>query len=145
MKRPSLGQGFYKQSNKDNVDVIDIKAHPIVEIKPEDTLTVDGTLHELDVVALATGFDSVTGGMKNMSLRNIYGEALADTWKMGPWSYLGMTCNGYPNVFFLYGTEGPTAISNGPSGVEVQGDWIVDAIKKIQDENIKSINPTKDA
>jgi hypothetical protein len=27
----------------------------------------------------------------------------------------------------------------------VQGDWIVDAIKKVKDEDVKSINPTKAA
>ena len=144
-KRPSLEQDFYEQFNKDNVDVIDIKSNPIVEVKPEGILTSDGILHELDVIALATGFDSVTGGLKNMGLRNIHGELLNDTWKMGTWSYLGMTCNGYPNMFFLYGAQGPTAFSNGPSCVEAQGNWIVDAIKKIETDGIKSINATKDA
>jgi hypothetical protein len=46
-------------------------ANPIVEIRPEGILTSDGMLHELNVIALATGFDSVAGGMKNMGLRNI--------------------------------------------------------------------------
>jgi hypothetical protein len=82
--------------------VIDIKANPIVETKPEGILTSDSMLYELDVIVLATGFDSVTGGMKNMGIRNIYGEALGDTWKMGTWSYLGMACSGYPSMFFLY-------------------------------------------
>ena len=144
-KRPSLEQDFYEQFNKEHVDVIDIKANPIKEVVPEGIVLEDGTLHELDIIALATGFDSVTGGMKNMGLRNIYGEYLNETWKTGTWSYLGMTCNGYPNMFFLYGAQGPTAFSNGPSSVEAQGDWIVDAIKKIKDEEIKSINPTKAA
>jgi hypothetical protein len=40
-------------SAKDGVDVIDIKANPIVEIRPEGILTSDGMLHELDVIALA--------------------------------------------------------------------------------------------
>ena len=63
--------------------MIDIKANLIAEIRPEDILTSDGMLHELDVIALATDFDSVPGGMKNMGLCNIYGGALSDTWKMG--------------------------------------------------------------
>ena len=40
---------------------------------------------------------------------------------------------------------GPTAFSNGPSCVEVQADWIIDAIKKLKQEHIAFINPTKDA
>ena len=61
-KRPSLEQEFYDQFTKDNVDVIDIKANPIVEIKPEGILTSDSMLHEHDVIALATDFDTITGG-----------------------------------------------------------------------------------
>jgi cation diffusion facilitator CzcD-associated flavoprotein CzcO len=144
-KRPSLEQDYYEQFNKPNVNIVDIKANPVVEVKPEGIVTADGKLHELDVIALATGFDSVTGGMKNMGLRNVYGETLNDTWKLGTWSYLGMTCNGYPNMFFLYGPQGPTAFSNGPSCVETQGYWILAAINKIQSEGIKSVNPTKAA
>ncbi len=45
-----------------------------------------------------------------------------------------MTLHGYPDMFFLYGLGGaqdPTAFRNGPSCVEVQGIWIMDAIAKI--------------
>ena len=105
-KRPSLEQDFYEQFNKPNVDVVDIKANPIKEILPEGILLEDGTVHELDVIALATGFDSVTGGMKNMGLKSVDGVDLAEKWKMGTWTHLGMTCNGFPNLFFPYGAQG---------------------------------------
>ena len=163
-KRPSLEQDYYEKFNNPNVHVVDIKKNPIVEIKPNGILTEDGKLHKVDVIALATGFDSVTGGMKNMGLKDIDGVDLADKWKMGTWTYLGMTCNGYPNMFFLYGAQGmtsyslsnpptdhltgftgPTAFANGPSCVEIQGDWIVDAIRKIKEEKIQFIHPTKEA
>lgn len=61
----------------------DIKGIPIVEIRLEGILTSDGMLHELDIIALATGFDSATSAMKNMGLRNIYGEARG-RWVRGP-------------------------------------------------------------
>jgi cation diffusion facilitator CzcD-associated flavoprotein CzcO len=144
-KRPSLEQDFYEQFNKPNVDVVDLRANPIVEAVPNGLITADGKLHEIDIIALATGFDSVTGGMKNMGLRSTAGVPLSDAWKMGTWSYLGMTCHNYPNMFFLYGPQGPTAFSNGPSCVEAQGNWIINAIAKIEKEGIKSINPTRDA
>lgn len=56
-----------------------------------------------------------------------------------------MSCSGYPNMFFLYGAQGPTAFSNGPSCVECQGEWIVDAIKKLKDEGIKYIDPLRES
>jgi len=48
-------------------------------------------------------------------------------------------------MFFLYGAQGPTAFSNGPTCVEVQGDWIVDAIAKCSKEGITYLNATKKA
>ena len=144
-KRPSLEQDFYEQFNKENINVVDVKANPIVEVKPTGILTADGTFHEVDLIALATGFDSVTGGMKNMGLRAVDGVPLAEKWRLGTWSYLGMTCAGYPNMFFLYGAQGPTAFSNGPTCVEVQGDWIVDAITKMRDEGIRTVEATHEA
>lgn len=144
-KRPSLEQDFYEMMDKENVKVVDIKNNPVIEVRENGILTSDGEFHELDVMALATGFDSVTGGMKNMGLRSTKGENLADLWQTGTWSYLGMTINNFPNMFFLYGPQGPTAFSNGPSCVEAQGDWIVDAIAKMREEGLKSINATREA
>ncbi|KAL2012971.1 hypothetical protein VTN00DRAFT_496 [Thermoascus crustaceus] len=144
-KRPSLEQDFYEQFNKPNVDVVDVRNNPIAEIKPDGIVTKDGSFYPTDIIALATGFDAVTGSMANMGLRNIHGKALADEWKDGANTYLGMTRTGYPNMFFLYGTHGPTAFANGPSAVELQGRWIVDAVHKIATSGIRSVNPTPEA
>ncbi|KAK4936048.1 hypothetical protein LTR10_022998 [Elasticomyces elasticus] len=144
-KRPSLEQNFYEQFNKPNVNVVDIKKTPVVEIQPEGILTADGKLHKVDLIALATGFDAVTGGMKNIGLKATDGQSLEEKWKGAVYTNLGMTINGFPNMFYLYGAQGPTAFSNGPSCVECQGDWIVDAIVKMRTENIKTIEATKDA
>ncbi|ERF72122.1 hypothetical protein EPUS_02913 [Endocarpon pusillum Z07020] len=144
-KRPSLEQDYYEQFNKPNVDIVDVRPNPIKEFVPEGLVTEDGKLHEFDVIVLATGFDALTGGMKNMGLRSTSGETLSDTWKSGTWSYLGMTCHNYPNMFFLYGPQGPSAFANGPTCVEAQGDWIRSAIAKIDKEGIKSIDPTREA
>jgi len=144
-KRPSLEQDYYEQMDKPHNHVINIRENPIVEVKEKGIVTQDGTLHEFDIIALATGFDSVTGGMKNMGLRDESGTLLSEKWAKGTWTYLGMTCAGYPNMFFLYGAQGPTAFSNGPTCVEVQGDWIVDAIAKCKKEGITYLNPTREA
>ena len=95
-KRPSLEQDFYEQMDKPENDVVDVSATPITEFTETGIVTSDGKLREFDIVALATGFDSVTGGMKNMGLKDINGVELGERWKTGTWSYLGMTCNGFP-------------------------------------------------
>lgn len=144
-KRPSLEQNYYEMLDRPENDIVDIKKTPIVEVTETGIRTEDGKHREFDVIALATGFDSVTGGMKNMGLQDVDGVPLSERWKSGTWSYLGMTCAGFPNMFFLYGAQGPTAYSNGPSCVECQGDWIVDAIKKLKDEGIRYCDATREA
>ncbi|KAK2873508.1 hypothetical protein FQN49_002305 [Arthroderma sp. PD_2] len=144
-KRPSLEEDYYEMFNKPNVDIIDLRKNPIVEVKPDGILVGDGTFYPLDVIALATGFDAVTGSMTNMGLRDIDGRPLKETWKDGANSYLGMCISGYPNMFYLYATHGPTAFSNGPSAIEVQGRWIVEVIKKIQKNGWKYVQPTSKA
>ena len=143
-KRPSLEQCYYEVLDDPKNNVVDISKNPVKEVKENGILTEDGEFHEFDVIALATGFDSVTGGMKSMGLKDINGTPLLDKWKDGTYTYLGMTMSDYPNFFFLYGAQGPTAFSNGPSCVELQGDWIVDAIKKMRDENITYLNASKE-
>ncbi|KAG9912513.1 FAD/NAD(P)-binding domain-containing protein, partial [Aureobasidium melanogenum] len=144
-KRPSLEQNFYELMDRAENDVVNVRETPITEFTETGIVTSDGKLREFDIIALATGFDSVTGGMKNMGLKDTEGKDLGERWKNGTWTYLGMTCNGFPNMFFLYGAQGPTAFSNGPTCVEVQGDWIVDAIATLQKTGKQTIEPTKDA
>ena len=48
-------------------------------------------------------------------------------------------------MFFLYGAQGPTAFSNGPSCVECQGDWIVDAMAKMRSQGIDYLEATHEA
>ncbi|KAF2191365.1 FAD/NAD(P)-binding domain-containing protein [Zopfia rhizophila CBS 207.26] len=144
-KRPSLEQNYYEMLDKPENEVVDIKKMPVIEVTETAIKTEDGKLREFDVIALATGFDSVTGGMKNMGLKDVDGIPLSEKWKLGTWSYLGMTCAGFPNMFFLYGAQGPTAFSNGPSCVECQGDWIIDAMKTLKEEDIKYIDASREA
>jgi len=141
----SLEQDFYDQMNKPNVHIVNIKKNPVVEVVPEGIVTADGKVHELDIIALATGFDAITGGLKDIRIQGLNGEVLAEKWKMGTWTYLGISTSGFPNFFFLYGPQGPTAYSNGPSCVEPQGDWVVDVLKSMREKGQTRIDPTREA
>lgn len=144
-KRPSLEQNFYEVIDRPENDVVDIKNTPVREVTETGITTDDGTHREFDVIALATGFDAITGSMKYMGLESVDGQPLAKKWDRVTNSYLGMTLAGFPNLFFLYGAHGPTAFSNGPSCVEVQGQWIATAIEKARTEGITRLEPTAEA
>ncbi|KAF2173626.1 hypothetical protein M409DRAFT_15904 [Zasmidium cellare ATCC 36951] len=147
VKRPCLEQTYYEVLDRDNVDVVNINTKngtPIQKFTEKGIIT-DGVEREFDIIALATGFDVVTGGLTNMGLKSIHGTYLKDEWKHAANTYLGTTISGYPNFFHLYGPHGPTLLSNGPSSVEIQVRWIRDAIKQINRQGLKYINPTKEA
>ncbi|POS72229.1 HK97 family phage prohead protease [Diaporthe helianthi] len=145
IKRPCLEQNYYEQFNRENVDVVDISKNPIKEFDEAGITLEDGTHYDLDVIAIATGFDITTGGMTQMGLQSIESTELESEWREAANTYLGLTVSGYPNMFHMYGPHGPTLLSNGPATIEVQGRWIADAIVKMKREGVKYINATKDA
>lgn len=145
VKRPCLENNYFEQFNRPGVDVVDIKANPIEEFTETGIKLKDGTVHEVDVVAVATGFDVVTGVMTQLGLKSIHNTELEAEWADGADTYLGTTVSGYPNMFHIYGVHGPTLLSNGPSTVEVQGRWIADMISKMEYKNIKYIDAKQEA
>ncbi|KAJ4328414.1 hypothetical protein N0V84_001098 [Fusarium piperis] len=145
IKRPCLEYNYYEQFNRPNVDVVDIKNNAIKEFTETGITLADGTHHEFDVIAVATGFDVVTGVMTQLGLKSTHGTKLQEEWVKGAKTYLGVTTSGYPNMFHIYGVHGPTLLSNGPSTVEVQGRWIADCIAKMEKDGIKYIDPKKEA
>ncbi|KAL4879722.1 hypothetical protein BJY04DRAFT_228901 [Aspergillus karnatakaensis] len=145
IKRPCLERDYYEQFNRESVSLVDIRENPIVGFTETGILLQDGTVHEVDVVAVATGFDVVTGVMTQLGLKSIDGAKLEQEWIPGAKTYLGTTVSGYPNMFHIYGPHGPTLLSNGPTSVAVQGRWISDAITKIEANGVKYINPKIEA
>src|SRR3954470_8791008 len=60
VKRPSLEQNYYDLYNQDNVHLVDVAENPIDAVTPAGIRTRDGVEHAVDVIVLATGFDSVS-------------------------------------------------------------------------------------
>lgn len=122
--------------------LVNLKEVSISRVVPEGIVTSDGVTHELDILALATGFDSLTGGFSDIDIRGINGEELKDKWNgpRGAMSYLGMTVANFPNMFYTYGPHSPTAYANGPTINEVQIEWIVDLSKRMRKEGHTKIN-----
>ena len=61
VRRHCCDIGNYEQFNRDNEDVVDIKANPIAEFTSNGLRLSDGTIHELDVVICPTGFNAFDG------------------------------------------------------------------------------------
>lgn len=133
-RRPLCDSGFYETFNRENVTLVNIKENPIVELTETGVRTADGTVHELDVLVCATGFDAVDGNYKKIDIRGRDGELLRDHWADGPTSYLGMATAGFPNMFMILGPNGP--FTNLPPSIETQVEWIAGTVADLlPDEN----------
>ncbi|KAF9464913.1 cyclohexanone monooxygenase [Collybia nuda] len=144
-KRPSLEHQYFEVFNRPNVTLVDIKENPIAEVTPKGVKTQDGVEHELDIIILATGFDAVTGSITHIDIKGTDGVPIRDKWAKGASTYLGVMTANFPNMFFTFGPQAPTAFCNGPTCVEIQGDWIVDCIARLQSRSLTRIVPTRAA
>jgi cation diffusion facilitator CzcD-associated flavoprotein CzcO len=145
-KRPSLEQDYYDMFNRPNIHAIYVpdETNPIIDIEATGIRTKDGKLHRADIIALATGFDSVNGGMKDIAITGLDGYTLQKHWSEGTYTYLGMSCAGIPNFFFTYGAQAPTAFSNGPSCLEPQCEWIERVIEDSREKGWTRIDATRE-
>ncbi|CAN9468651.1 unnamed protein product, partial [Alternaria alternata] len=75
--------------------------------------------HEFDFIISATGYDAITGGLKQIDIRGLSGKSLSEHWNNGTKTYLGMAAAGFPNLFFTYGPQAPTSFCNGPACAEL--------------------------
>ena len=121
-RRPLCDSGLFETFNRSNVSLERIDENPISHLTEAGIVTADGTLHELDVLILATGFDAIDGNYKRMDIRGRNGESLKEHWSTGPTSYLGMATAGFPNMFMILGPNGP--FTNLPPSIETQVQWI---------------------
>lgn len=144
-KRCPLEYTYYDTFNQDNVDLVDVNENPIERFTENGIVTADGTLHEFDVIVLATGFDSFTGGLTDIDIRSTKGETYAEVFKDGARTFLGRATAGFPNILYVYGPQSPSAFCNGPTCAELEGDWVVEAITYMRDKNLTRIEATPDA
>ncbi|MGE0861197.1 MAG: flavin-containing monooxygenase [Gammaproteobacteria bacterium] len=145
VKRISLEQRFYEVFNQPNVTLVDLNATPIVRVVSSGVETVGGHIHELDLLVLATGFDMVTGGLTAMNIVGTHGITLKEQWRQGVSAYMGSMTHGFPNMFFVYGPQAPSGLSNGPSCSELQGDEIVEVMDYMRRHGMQRIESSQQA
>jgi cation diffusion facilitator CzcD-associated flavoprotein CzcO len=68
-KRTPLGHYYFEAFNRDNVELIDVRNNSIVDIAPTGIRLSDGTVHKVDIIVFATGFDALTGVLTRIAIR----------------------------------------------------------------------------
>lgn len=77
----------------------------------------------------ATGFDAMTGTLMKMDVRGRGKVLLAECWREGPRTYLGLAVAGFPNLFIITGPGSPSVLTNMVPSIEQHEGWIADAIE----------------
>lgn len=109
-RRPLTDDNYYARFNQDNVFAVDIAENPIVDFTAEGVKLQDGSVHLLDLLVFATGFDPVDGSYFAVDFKGRDGLALKDYWKDHPITYLGTTASGFPNLYFINGPVSRNAV-----------------------------------
>lgn len=143
-KRISLENGYYEIFNQPNVSLVDVNATPVVEVTERGIRTTEKEW-EFDYVVCATGFDAITGGLMQMDIQGPSSKSLAEKWKTGAKTHLGMSVAGFPNMFFTYGPQAPTALCNGPTCAEYQGDFILRAMNHMKKQGLQRMEAQVEA
>ncbi len=143
-KRPCLDTGYYETYNQPHVRLHDLRDDPIVTVT-EDGLQTEQTTYEFDDLVLATGFDAMTGALVGVDIRGRDGVTLADRWRDGPVTYLGLTAVGFPNLFMVTGPGSPSVLSNMMVSIEQHIDWIGRCIDDLSAAGLETIEPTPTA
>lgn len=113
LKRISLENGYFEIFNKKQVHLVDVNATPIEEVTEKGIKTSEKEW-EFDFIISATGYDAVTGGLARIDICGTSEESLRDHWRTGTYTYLGMACSGFPNMFLSVHSKHSTVYSSLP-------------------------------
>jgi cation diffusion facilitator CzcD-associated flavoprotein CzcO len=140
-KRLVISPNFYESLQRDNAELV---TEPIDHIEAGGIRTVDGRLHDLDVVVLATGF-KVDAFMRPMSVIGRDGQDLAAVWADRPNAYLSISIPEFPNFAMVNGPNGPVGNFSLIEVAEMQVGYILQLIDRVDAGRCREISVTQAA
>jgi cyclohexanone monooxygenase len=138
-KRPCLGTSYYETFNRENVELVDVRATPFVRATPTGLETTEAA-YDFDALVYATGWDALTGALLRIDIRGTGGASLAEEWADGPETYLGLAVAGFPNLFLVTGPGSPGPLSNMVVSIEQHVEWIADCLDRLTAEGVTRID-----
>jgi cation diffusion facilitator CzcD-associated flavoprotein CzcO len=135
-KRLLMSNSYYPALAQPNVSV---HATAVREVRGSTLIGADGSIADVDVVVLATGFHLMKMPIAERVL-DAAGRSLADHWRGSPRAYLGTSVSGYPNLFVVLGPNLGTGHSSAFSILEAQLDHMVRAIADMRRSRARTID-----
>lgn len=106
---------------------VTLETDGIAAVTPTGVTTATGTVHDLDILVFATGFET-TGWHWSVDVQGTDGRHLNEVWSDGPTAYLGITAAGFPNFFMLYGPHTNLGHNSITYMMERQIEYLVQAL-----------------
>ncbi|MFT4125370.1 MAG: NAD(P)/FAD-dependent oxidoreductase [Gordonia sp. (in: high G+C Gram-positive bacteria)] len=141
--RVPLERGYYETFHRPNVEAIGVRDNPITRIVPEGIELADGTVHEVDVIIMATGFDAGSGALSRLDPKGRGGRSLAADWSREIRTTMGFMVHGYPNLLTTGVPLAPSAaLCNMPTCLQQQTEWITRLINHMREHDLSVVEPT---
>ncbi len=140
-KRLIMSADFYDAIQRPNAELVTEK---IERIEKSGLRTVDGRLHELDVLIFATGF-RVDRFMRPMEIVGRNGITLEDAWREGPHAYMAITIPEFPNLFMLNGPNGPVGNFSLIDVAELQFSYIMQLVDQVRSGSCNELSVSQEA
>jgi cation diffusion facilitator CzcD-associated flavoprotein CzcO len=140
-KRLIFAGRYYRSVQQPGVEVI---TAAIDHIEPRGVVTADGTLHELDLLVYATGFDA-RAYVRPMEVIGEGGLTLDEAWADGPKAYRSVAVPRFPNLFMLMGPHSPIGNQSLVPIAEDQADYAMWWIERLRDGSVQAAAPTEAA
>jgi len=144
--RVPLETNYLEVYHRPNVEAVNVKHNAITRITPQGIELADDTLHELDVIILATGFDAGTGALTSIDIRGRGGRSLKADWGRDIRTMMGLQVHGYPNLFTTAVPLAPSAaLCNMTTCLQQQTEWISDCIRYMRGQGKNVIEASREA
>jgi len=140
-KRLIYSPDYYQAIQHPNAELV---TDGIECIEAKGVRTKDGTLHELDMLVFATGFQA-DRFMRPMNVIGRGGAALNDVWAKRPTAYMAVSIPDFPNLFMLNGPNGPVGNFSLIEIAELQWHYITQLIDKVASGECTQISASREA
>lgn len=140
-KRLIMTDKFYPAIQQPNAELV---TDGIERIEAAGVRTVDGKLHELDVLVLATGYHA-HDFMRPMKLTGRNGLAIDEAWAEANEAYRSVAVPDFPNFFMVAGPNSPIGNFSLIQVAEVQLNYIMQLMVHIQQGEGVEVEPTQEA
>lgn len=137
-KRPIVNDLYYQALRLPHVAMVPA----VKDIGPDGVRDMEGNVHALDLVVLATGFQAARY-LSRLEVKGASGADLQEVWAGEPSAFLGACMPGFPNFFMLYGPNsnaGPVIFM-----LECQAKFAADCIADLGSSGARRVEVTREA